>query len=222
MKHTKNLTWKHILENVQLDETHCDLLTPFSRWRWFHREKLPKRRQPCVASHACRGSCECCSSRLYSQMSNFHSALGTSHPRATLLQPHHPKKVCAKESHQSSSYVWFSAWATFGPVWRGQFHSSACNMLENMKKQSWEKANNCNYCDFASSCSDVLKRHMKIHGVEKGKKMQPVWLRIILCEHIEDPFKTHTVENRQTTATIVTLHPLVQTFWRGIWKYIVE
>ena len=167
MKHTKNLTWKHILENVQLDETHCDLLTPFSRWRWFHREKLPKRRQPCVASHAYRGSCECCSSRLYSQMSNFHSALGTSHPRATLLQPHHPKKVCAKESHQSSSYVWFSAWATFGPVWRGQFHSSACNMLENMKKQSWEKANNCNYCDFASSCSDVLKRHMKIHSGER-------------------------------------------------------
>ena len=48
--------------------------------------------------------------------------------------------------------------------------SNKCSDAGTLQVPSEEKSNKCSQCDFASSRTDVLRRHLKIHIGEKSHK----------------------------------------------------
>ena len=50
--------------------------------------------------------------------------------------------------------------------------SQSGTLMRHLKTHSGEKSKKCNQCDYASSRADVLRTHLKTHSGEKPKQMQ--------------------------------------------------
>ena len=104
------------------------------------------------------------------------------------------------------------------PMWLCLF--SGRPFEDTFENAQWKKSNKCNQCDYSSSHTSHLRRHLTTHRKSQTNAnyvtMPP--LGQTLWGHIWK----HTVEKNQTNATNVTLHPLRQGCWVNIWKHTVE
>ena len=107
------------------------------------------------------------------------------------------------------------------------------------------KSHQCNHCDFASSHTGHLRRHLKTHSAKShtnatnacacadpsSLSQHAYWKRSNKCNQCDcasykqavrgDMWK-HTVEKNQTNATSVIMHHLTEVHCGNIWKFTVE
>ena len=72
-----------------------------------------------------------------------------------------------------------------------------------------DKSNKCNQCDYATSRSGDLRKHLKTHRREKQNKCNLCDFASSRAEHLRTHMK-NTLEKSKTNATSVTMHLLRQ------------
>ena len=95
------------------------------------------------------------------------------------------------------------------------------NLKRHLKTHSGERSNKCSQCDYKSSRADVLRVHLKTHRGEKPNKCNQCEYASLYASNLRTHLK-HTVGKSQTNATNMTAHPLGEAIWGLIWKHTVE
>ena len=73
-------------------------------------------------------------------------------------------------------------------------HSDPSTLRTHLKRNSGEKSNKCNQCDFASSRAGDLRRHLKTHIGEKSNKCNQCDFASTQAGDLRRHLKTHSGE----------------------------